>query len=134
MKKITFKSIKRWKKSILIKKVKFNSKSWTFDLCSISYRSFSIEFKLFDKIFSRFNWFHRDKLKSRFKFGLQNSIRSQFDHDIKWNVDLDQLDRLSLAEIVSECQANSLTAVSSTGVLARLSSEIGLFLVLSLVV
>ena len=51
---------------------------------------------------TRFNWFRCDHLKSGFKFWSKMLIKRQFDHDINWFGDLDQLDCLSLVNCGSD--------------------------------
>ena len=55
-----------------------------------------IKFELLDIIWTQFNWFHREELKSSLKFGSKELIKSRFDHDKRQFVDLDRLDCLSL--------------------------------------
>ena len=58
--------------------------------------SLSIDFELFNQIRIRINQISRDNTDSDNKFGSKMSIQSQFDHNIRKNLDLSQFNRQSL--------------------------------------
>ena len=67
-----------------------------FDLFSISFQSLSINFDLFDIIWTRFNRFHHDHWFGFQELGSKKSIERPFNHYVSRLVDLDRLDCLSL--------------------------------------
>ena len=95
---MTFKSIKRPKKSIKISKKQ--NQSTYFDFFD-HYWSLSIDFDLVAIFWTDNNQFCHNELKSGFKIGSKKSIKSQFDCDINWNLALDRLDRQSLVRLFS---------------------------------
>ena len=87
--------LERSKMSKYIEKVNIVRVFWSF---SISFWYLLINFNLFSMIWTQFNQFCCDELKSGFRFGLKKSIKSWFDHNISWLVNLDRLDCLSLVK------------------------------------
>ena len=94
--------LKDWKSWLKHWKSQFLSKVDIIGIFNIN-RSFLIsfwlkliEFDLLNIIRTCFNWFHRDELKSSFKFRSKKSIKTRFDNNISWLVNLDHLDLLSL--------------------------------------